>query len=299
MTPKSIVITGGAGFIGSHLMDAALNSMPASAITVVDDLSTGKRGNLKEGINFLNQKVVDGLPPAEVFVHLAAMPSVSDSVADPSRHLSESVANTLSVLEAARKCKARRVVYASSAAVYGNDPTIPNPKCEATRLSPASPYGAGKAAGEMMMRSYAETFGIDTVSLRFFNVFGPRQDPKSQYSGVLSIFCSAAKAGKDVSIFGDGSQTRDFVYVDDIVGAILLAIGHPTPLGGSVFNIGTGSATDLNSVVGLLNLRCMHVDERAGDIKHSWADIDAARKTLGYAPAVSFKEGLERTLASI
>ncbi|HEX9117927.1 MAG TPA: NAD-dependent epimerase/dehydratase family protein [Anaerolineae bacterium] len=302
------LITGGAGFIGSHL--AAALAADGHAVTVFDNLSTGKRENLAGlPISFIEGDLTDrgGLAAAlagcDVVFHEAALVSVPRSLAEPEQNHRDNVTGTFQLFEAARRAGVRRVVYASSAAVYGDEPALPLE--EAATVAPVSPYGAAKFIAEVYAGAYARAYpdAPTFAGLRYMNVFGPRQDPSSPYSGVLSIFCRAALAGDVCHIYGDGEQTRDFVYVSDIVHANLLAAASTLPSRNAVYNIGRGEEISLNRIVALLGeltgraIPVVHDPERAGDIRRSVANIDLARRGLGYAPRVSIRDGLRETLA--
>jgi nucleoside-diphosphate-sugar epimerase len=299
------LVTGGAGFIGSHLVEALIGQ--GARVTVIDNLSTGRRENLQgtgPGLDFhegdirdrdLLKKLMGGV---EVVFHQAAVVSVPLSVAQPLASAEVNEMGTLAVLETARQAGCRRVVLASSSAVYGDDPQLP--KREEMMLRPLSPYAIQKMVGEYYAGLYGALYGLETVCLRYFNVFGPRQDPSSPYSGVISIFMDRAVAGRAPSIYGDGEQTRDFVYVQDVVAANLKAATE-TDAAGQVFNIGTGHTITVNrlwqSVTALAGIALApeYQAAREGDILHSVAAIEAARQHLGFAPEVGFEEGLART----
>ena len=235
-------------------------------------------------------------------LHQAAIPSVPRSVAEPLLSHASGPTATIQILEAARRAGARRFVFAASSSAYGDTDELP--KHEAMLPNPLSPYAAGKLAGEHYVRVYARTMGLDGVSLRYFNVFGPRQDPSSPYSGVISLFARAMAEGRRPVVFGDGSQTRDFTYVANVVEANLRALGAPGPLGGEAVNVGTGRRVSLLDLVGAINgalgtdLAAEFRPGRVGDVRDSQASLDRAREVLGYAPSVGFEEGLRRTLAS-
>ena len=310
MTPRSLtcLVTGGAGFIGSHLVESL--ALSGAVVRVLDDFSTGHRENLtglaakivlvegdvRDGA--LNRRLMEGI---DVVFHLAAVASVAPSISDPLTCNDVNVAGTLNVLTAARDAGVRRVVFASSAAVYGPDPGVPT--AETAPFAPLSPYAASKAAGELYCRVFAKLYGVEAVSLRLFNVYGPRQDPASEYSGVVSRFLEWLRVGQPPIIHGDGEQTRDFVFVQDVVNAFVLAGGAPG-IGGEVFNVGSGEAATINGLAETLAglavrdrvLRPIHHPEQAGDVRHSRADISKARQALGYAPAVELADGLARTL---
>jgi UDP-glucose 4-epimerase len=300
------LVTGGAGFIGSHLVDALLAR--GDDVVVLDNLATGKRANLSPGAAFVEGDVADpaALRPAidgcDIVYHQAALGSVVRSVAKP---LTSDVANvhgTLSVLEGARAAGVGRVVLASSSSVYGGATIVPTP--ESAPLVPRSPYAVTKLAGETYARVYWELHNLETVSLRYFNVFGPRQRPDSEYAAVVPRFLDAVLAGRAPRVDGDGSQSRDFTYVADVVRANLLAAAAPTDgCAGRAFNIGCGTPVSLLDMVAALSAEMGRPVEpafgprRPGDVRHSHADITAARRQLGYEPRVSFAEGLARTRA--
>jgi UDP-glucose 4-epimerase len=301
------LVTGGAGFIGSHLVDALMRE--GTRVSVIDNLSTGKRENLPEAaMNFvfhegdirdwaLLRKVMEGV---DVVFHQAAVVSVPLSVAEPLESAAVNEMGTLSVLEAARQAGCRRVVLASSSAVYGDDPELP--KHEAMALWPLSPYAVQKMVGERYAGLYSTLYGLETTCLRYFNVFGPRQDPASPYSGVISIFMDRAVADQAPAIYGDGEQTRDFVYVQDVIAANLLAAAEKGAAG-KIFNIGTGITITINRLWQLvaemagITLTPEYKTAREGDILHSVAAIDASRRDLGFVPRVGFEEGLAHTYA--
>jgi len=302
---EPVLVTGGAGFIGSHLVEALVAA--GQPVRVLDDLSTGRRENLAafQGVNLAVGDVGDPaaverlMAGVTVVYHLAALASVQRSVEAPLDSHRVCDTGTLLVLDAARRHGVRRVVYAGSASAYG----IPAGEVqhEDDPLCPLSPYAAAKLAGEMYLQSFARTYGLETVRLRFFNVFGPRQRADSPYSGVIALFVAALMQGRTPTIFGDGLQTRDFVYVTDVVQALRKAAATPG-VSGRVYNVGTGRKTTLLDLVATLNdllgtaLIPAHKDGRAGDIRHSCADIGRIRGDLGYEPAVSFRDGLARTL---
>ncbi len=303
------LITGIAGFIGSALARAVLAQ--GDQVRGVDNLSTGKRSNLAEiqhRIDFREADLLDLEPVrvacqgADYVLHQAAIPSVPRSVADPLTSNRANLDATVNVLMAAREAKVKRVVYAASSSAYGETPTLP--KYEAMPPDPISPYAVAKLASEYYMVSFYRCYGLETVCLRYFNIFGPRQDPASPYSGVLAKFITQMLKGEPPIIFGDGTQSRDFTYVDNAVAANLLACTAPAgQVAGRVFNVATGVRTDLNETFRLLkqltgytgNVR--YEAERAGDVKHSLADLSRAARHLGYKPMVNFEEGLRRTIA--
>jgi UDP-glucose 4-epimerase len=279
-------------------------------VRVLDDLSTGSALNL-EGIPLSPEDRLIGdvrdtetvrraMGSVEVVFHLAALPSVARSVADPMSSHSVNAGGTLNVLQRAREAGVRRVVYASSSSVYGNTPTLP--KHEDMPVSPMSPYAASKLAGEVYCRAFASTFGLETVCLRFFNVFGPRQDPASDYAAVIPRFVSQMMMGKSPIIFGDGRQTRDFTFVDNVVQACVLAAGAGADSIGEAINVGCGDRFSVLDLISVLNellgteLAAVFEDSRRGDVRDSQAEIEKARSLLGYAPMVDFRNGLASTI---
>lgn len=301
------LVTGGAGFIGSHLVEALVAR--GDEVVVLDDFSSGTRENLASvhsRIELIEGSICDlttvqrACLGVDIVLHQAARTSVPHSVQDPLETNAVNVDGTLNVLLAARQAKVRRVVVASSAAVYGQSPELP--KTESMRPEPLSPYGVTKYVAELYAQVFGHVYGLENVSLRYFNVFGPRQDARSPYSGVLSKFCAALRAGDPPTIYGDGTQSRDFVYVENVVQANLLACQAPG-VSGMAFNIGTGTRISLKAVLESLThitgvaVSPKHLPPRAGDILHSQADISRAQQYLGYRPQVSFEEGLRRTWA--
>jgi len=299
------LVTGGAGFIGSHLVDALIGR--GARVTVIDNLSTGRMENLQAAgpdLDFHEGDIRDGallknlMPGVDVVFHQAAVVSVPLSVAQPLSSAEVNEMGTLTVLETARQAGCRRVVLASSSAVYGDDPQLP--KREDMPLRPLSPYAVQKMVGEYYAGLYGTLYGLETACLRYFNVFGPRQDPSSPYSGVISIFMDRAATGQAPVIFGDGEQTRDFVYVQDVVAANLKAATEEAAAG-RVFNIGTGRTITVNRLwqnvaeLAGIALSPEYQAARDGDILHSVAAIDAARQRLGFAPEVSFEDGIAGT----
>jgi UDP-glucose 4-epimerase len=302
-----VVVTGGAGFIGSHIAAALGNN--GARVRVLDDLSTGHRENLEEiggDVDFIQGSVADedlvrkALEGAEVVFHEAAIPSVPRSVEAPRQTHIASVDGTFSLLLAARDQKVRRVVYAASSSAYGDQPTLP--KSEAMLPDPLSPYAVAKLVGEYYCRVFTRVYGLETVALRYFNVFGPRQDPTSQYSGVVSRFISALLGDGQLVIFGDGEQSRDFTYIDNVVAANLSA-ADAKGASGKVINVANGERITLNQLLaelkeltGKQDVNAQYAEPRVGDVKHSLADNTMARELLGYESKVDLREGLKRTI---
>jgi UDP-N-acetylglucosamine/UDP-N-acetyl-alpha-D-glucosaminouronate 4-epimerase len=301
------LVTGGAGFIGSNTVEELVRR--GHSVVVLDDLSAGKEENLAEvraKITLVKGSITDleavqkAMHQAEYVIHLAARTSVPRSVKDPMETNRINVEGTLNVLIAARDNKVKRVVFAASSSAYGETPTLP--KSESMQPKPISPYGVSKYVGELYAQTFGRCYGLENVSVRYFNIFGPRQDPDSPYSGVLSRFVTAFLEEQQPVVYGDGEQTRDFTYVDNAVQANLLACDAPSASGG-VFNIGTGSRVSLNRTLEYLrqlsgkNLAAKYEPPRDGDIRDSQADLTLAREYLGYEPSVMFEEGLERTFA--
>lgn len=306
--PQYVLVTGGAGFIGSHLVTALLER--GDRVRVLDNFSTGKRENLvaaasdielHEGDLRESAACIAACRGADTVFHLGALGSVPRSIQDPITTNAVNVLGTLNLLAAAREAGVRRLVFSSSSSVYGDTPTLP--KHEAMRLIPRSPYAVSKLAGEEYCRAFYRTYGFETVALRYFNVFGPRQDPNSAYAAVLPRFLSALTEGRKTEIYGDGLQSRDFTYVANVVEANLLAAGAPgAAVAGETFNIACGEQftikrvlTDLAKLLGVDGTP-EYKPARAGDVLHSRADITAAYEFLGYHPSVLFYEGLLRTV---
>ena len=304
---RKIVVTGGAGFIGSALSRALVAR--GDDVSVLDNFSTGKRENLQdlagqlavvEG-DILDAALLDRVfAGADVVFHEAAIPSVPRSLAAPLPSHNANATGTLNVLEAARRCRVRRVVYAGSSSAYGEPPSLP--VVETMAPAPLSPYAVSKLAGEHYLRVYARVFGVQTVTLRYFNVFGPRQDPNSQYAAVIPRFITAALEGRSPTVYGDGEQSRDFCFIDNVVEANLRA-ADAEGASGKVFNIACGTGTSLNRVLALLGealgrpVVALYEPGRAGDVRHSLADISQAKTVLGYTAAVNYVAGLGKTLA--
>jgi UDP-glucose 4-epimerase len=301
------LVTGAAGFIGRSIAAALLER--GDAVRGVDNFATGKRENLigLEAMEFVQGDLADldvcraVCAGVEVIFHEAALPSVPRSVLDPIGSNIACVDATVNLLWAAKEAGVRRVVYAASSSAYGDTPTLP--KHEQMLPNPISPYAVAKLTGEYYMRSFARVYGLETVSLRYFNVFGPYQDPASQYSGVLAVFCRKMLAGEQPTIYGDGETSRDFTFIQNTVAGNLLAASAPAELvSGRVMNVATGVRITLNQVAEALrgitgySGPIAYAPERAGDIRHSLADISLAGELIGYTPSVSLEEGLRRTV---
>jgi UDP-glucose 4-epimerase len=300
----NFLVTGGAGFIGSHLASSLVER--GHSVRVADNLSTGHAANLPQGVEFIKADLTD--PEAademvrgcEVVLHQAAIPSVPRSISDPRNSHDANINGTFNVLVAARDAGVKRVVYAASSSAYGDTPTLP--KVESMPPQPLSPYALQKHVGETYCQLFHRLYGLETVSIRYFNVFGPRQRPSSPYAGVLSLFIKSALTGTAPTIYGDGEQTRDFTFIDNVVDGVLKAV-DAVGAEGEVINVATGGRVSLNrawttleSIIGPLP-QPRYVAGRAGDVRDSQADIEKARRLLGYEPAVQFEEGLRRTLA--
>jgi nucleoside-diphosphate-sugar epimerase len=302
---SSFLVSGGAGFIGSHLVEALVRR--GDRVRVVDSLITGKRRNLEHlpGVELLEGDLAE-LPVAQRAVggmtyvlHQAAIPSVPRSVTDPISSNRSNIDATLNLLVAARDAGVKRLVYAGSSSAYGNSATLP--KREDMPTSPLSPYALQKLVGEQYCQMFTQLYGFDTVTIRYFNVFGPRQDPGSPYSGVISLFSTAVLEGRQPIIYGDGEQTRDFTYVTNVVDGVLRAC-EAGNVAGEVINVATGGRVSLNQLLQTLNaaagtdLHAVFRDPRQGDVRDSCADISKAARLLGYKPLISFEEGLRHTL---
>lgn len=301
------LVTGGAGFIGTNLVRGLLAA--GHGVRVLDNFSTGKRDNLRDLADTIEmiegdirsyhvvREAVDGV---DVVYHQAALPSVPRSIKDPITTHEVGVNGTLNVLQAARDCRVGRVVFASSSSVYGN--TLELPKHEGMTPMPLSPYAVSKLAAEHYCQVFFRLYGLETVSLRYFNVFGPRQDPNSLYSAVIPRFIEMLRANTNPTVHGDGEQSRDFTYVDNVVAANMLAGTAESGVAGEAFNVACHDRTTLNELVHRLNealgtnLDPVHGEPRLGDVRHSFASIDKFRAATGYEPMVAFDEGIRRTV---
>lgn len=314
---STYLVTGGAGFIGSHLVEELLRR--GQTVRIVDNLSSGRRENVEAAVTAASSAggsfeapevmIGDAADPdvvrravsgVDIVLHEAAIPSVPLSVEDPIGTNRANVEATLQLLVAARDAGVKRVVFAASSAVYGNHSELP--KTELSPTGPLTPYALQKLVGEQYLQLFSQLYGLETVSTRYFNVFGPRQDPSSPYSGVISLFIKAVLTGKGPTIFGDGGQTRDFTYVSNVVDGVLRA-AHTPGISGETINLATGSCVSLNELLGTLKaitgstIEPTYGPPRVGDIRESLADISKAERLLGYRPIVDFEEGLRRTVA--
>lgn len=305
----SYLVTGVAGFIGSHLARALVQS--GETVRGLDNFSTGKRSNLRDlqgriEFNEIDLRDADGVKRAcegmDFVLHEGALPSVPRSIEDPRSSHESNVNGTFNLLEGARAAKVKRVVYAASSSAYGNQPGFP--RRETMTPQPVAPYPVQKLAGELYMQSYWRVYGLETVCLRYFNIFGPQQVPDSPYSGVMARFILQMMRGEQPVIFGDGEQGRDFTYIDNAVHANLLAMHAPaSDVAGEVFNVASGERHTLNqtyaAIAELLHFErpAQYIEERAGDVRDSLADIGAAKRAFGYEPQIGFNEGLRRTVA--
>lgn len=306
---ERFLVTGCAGFIGGHMLDRLIGM--GCDVTGVDDFSTGSRDNMAASwgkFRFIEGSVCDPAIAAEAvknidrIVHLASVPSVPRSVAEPLESANASIIGTVSLLDAARKAGVKRLVQASSSSVYGDSEILP--RIETLPPSPMSPYAVAKLTQEYYASAFFKCYGLDTISLRYFNVFGPRQNPNSKYAAVIPKFICEMRQGRAPEIFGDGGQTRDFTYIDNVVDANIQAALSPNPMQGEAANIGAGGAYSLNDLVHSLNailgtsFKPVYLPPRAGDVRDSKADVTKAMRLFGYVPGVSFEEGLRRTARS-
>ena len=301
-----VLVTGGGGFIGSHIVDRLLAD--GHGVRVLDNFATGRRENLLDVLSDIElvegdiqsyERVHHAVSGCEVVLHQGALPSVPRSVQDPLTSNATNVTGTLNVLLAARDSGVQRVVYASSSSIYGANPELP--KHEGLLPQPISPYAVAKLAGEGFCRSFHEIWGLETVALRYFNVFGPRQDPLSQYAAVIPNFVTALRDAGQPVVYGDGEQSRDFTYVGNVVNGNVLAMSAEG-VAGKTYNVAAGERTSLNELLGQIGSLvgrepdARHEAPRLGDVKHSQADVSAAKRELGYSPSVSLQEGLRLTL---
>jgi len=302
----SYLVTGGAGFIGSHLVEELVRR--GERVRVADSFITGKRENLAHvpGVELLEGDLADfafaqrAVAGVDYVLHQAAIPSVPRSVQDPITSNRANIDASVNVLVAARDAKVRRLVYAGSSSAYGNQPTLP--KVETMATAPLSPYALQKLVAEQYCQMFTHLYGLETVTIRYFNVFGPRQDPSSPYSGVISLFIRALIEGKQPTIYGDGGQTRDFTYVANVVDGVLRACTAPHA-SGEVINVATGGRISLNELFRTLkgltgaSVEPIYAETRAGDVRDSQADITKAHRLLGYQPIVALEQGLDQTVA--
>jgi nucleoside-diphosphate-sugar epimerase len=299
------LVTGGAGFIGSHLAEELVRR--GERVRIVDNLITGKRENIAHlpGVDFVHGDLADfdvarrAVQDVDYVLHQAAIPSVPRSVKDPITSNRANVDASLNLLVAARDARVRRVVYAGSSSAYGNTPTLP--KVETMPTAPLSPYALQKLVAEQYCQMFTQLYGLETVTIRYFNVFGPRQDPSSPYSGVISLFIRAMCEGRRPTIYGDGGHTRDFTYVANVVDGVLRACTAPDA-SGEVINVATGGCISLNDLFRSVreftgaSVEPLYEEPRAGDVRDSQADIEKARRLLGYSPLVPFEQGLQKTV---
>jgi UDP-N-acetylglucosamine/UDP-N-acetyl-alpha-D-glucosaminouronate 4-epimerase len=306
----TFLVTGGAGFIGSSLAEALLAQ--GDTVRILDDFSSGRRSNiagLKGKLDVIEGTIVDeptvqrAMQGVEIVFHEAAIPSVPRSVDKPQASMLVNVQGTTVVLDVARRVGVRRVVFAASSSAYGDTPTLP--KIETMTPQPKSPYAISKLSGEQLMTAFAQLYGLETVSLRYFNVFGPKQDPTSQYAAVIPNFITAALAGKKPTVFGDGEQTRDFCFIENVVRANILAATTKKKLTGEVINIACAERISLNQLITLIGeiigkkVEGSYGPARAGDVRDSLASIDAANALIGYEPSVLVRQGLTRTIEAL
>lgn len=303
---EKFLVTGGAGFIGSNICKRLVSE--CCFVRVVDNLLTGKKSNLADiidSIEFIEADMGDesiaraAMKDIDVVLHQGALPSVPRSVDDPAASHKHCVDATFTLLLAARDSGIKRFVYAASSSAYGDTPTLP--KVETMPTAPLSPYAVGKLVGEYYCSVFARVFGLETISLRYFNVFGPNQDPKSQYAAAIPAFVTSILKNQPPTIYGDGEQSRDFTYIDNVVEANLLA-AKANKTNGEVINIACGEAVTVNEIIDMIkdslgkNVKPVYTDPRPGDVKHSLADITAAQNLLGYKPVISFEQGLQQAI---
>ncbi|CAN5533445.1 SDR family oxidoreductase [soil metagenome] len=304
----NFLVTGGAGFIGSNIVDKLLEL--GHSVRILDNFSTGRRENLKSSYKDIDliegdlrsfHNVERAVRDIEVILHLGALPSVPRSIYDPITTNEVNVVGTLNVLEAARNANVNRIVFSSSSSVYGNNPQLP--KVETMITNPLSPYAVSKLTGENYCRVFSSIYGMEVICLRYFNVFGPRQNPDSQYSAVIPKFIQSIMNDESPVIYGDGTQSRDFTYIENVINANLLA-SQCTYETGLTMNCACHERITLNDLVDKINadlgkkVKALYEDPRKGDIKHSFADIDLAKSKIGYEPKVNFEEGLKKTINS-
>jgi len=303
---EKYLVTGGAGFIGSNICKELVKQ--GCFVRVIDNLITGRRGNISDildKIEFIEGDMGDeqiastSMKDIDIVLHQGALPSVPRSVADPAATHRHCLDSTFTLLLAARDAGVKRFVYAASSSAYGDSPSLP--KAETMPAGPLSPYAVGKLAGEYYCSVFSHVFGLETISLRYFNVFGPYQDPTSQYAAAIPAFVTAILKDEKPTIYGDGRQSRDFTYVDNVVDANLLAARTPRT-SGELVNIACGKAVTVNAIIDMINdlvgkdIKPIYTDPRPGDVKHSLADITLAEKLIGYKPRVSFREGLRKAI---
>lgn len=303
--PKYLV-TGGAGFIGSHIVERLVRD--GESVRVLDNFATGKRQNLApfmdkidmfEGDLRSRADCAQACAGVEVVFHEGAVPSVPVSVEDPATSHEANIDGTFNILLAARDARCRRLIFAASSSAYGDQPDLP--KRENQKPAPLSPYAVNKLVGEYYLSVFNKCWGLETLSLRYFNVFGPRQDPKSQYAAAIPAFVTSILHNEPPTIFGDGEQTRDFTYIDNVVHANLLAAKAPK-VSGEVINVACGERVSINQIIGQINqllgknVQPKYVPERAGDVKHSLADISLARQIIGFEPVINFADGLTKAI---
>ena len=295
------VVTGGAGFIGSNLTDELIRQ--GHKVRVLDNLSTGKEANLNPAAEFFNLDFtnLEAIRPvfegADGVFHMGARPSVPYSVENPVESTMVNIVGTINVLTAARDAKVKRVVYSASSSAYGNQPILPQ-KTEMTP-DPLSPYAIQKYFGELMARQFAKHYGMETVSLRYFNVYGPRMNDTGAYVAVFTIFLRQHREGKPLTVFGDGETSRDFTHVSDVVAANIAAMNSPKVGKGEVLNAGAGGRTTINNIVKMFGDECVHLDPRPGDVPRSQADITITKELLDWEPKIAFQDGLREWLRSV